>query len=163
MARRLTKVCLVGTVLMALAVPAFAQDQPQNPFTKSGPVDPVESLMGLWRVDHADGSDPTTAALMGKMMRIDRNAVASFTGGTCTNPSFTPGDGGKIAIACVGQVLATAQLDTAQPDTLNWSEGNAQLVLHRVATNADQPAGQNGGDQNSNDQGTSDQGSDDSQ
>ena len=174
MARRLTKVCLVGTALMTLAAAAFAQDQSQNPFTKPGPADPVSSVMGLWRVDHADGSDPTTAALMGKMMRIDRNAVTSFTGGTCSNPSFTPGDGGKVAIGCVGQVLATAQLDTAQPDTLNWSEGSTQLVLHRVVTNADQPVDQNAGDQtgsgdqNSKDQGNSDQdnsdqGSDDSQ
>jgi len=147
---------VVATAALVLggAAPALAQDQPQNPFAKS---DPVESLMGLWRVDHADGSDPVTAALMGKMMRIGRDAVASFTGGTCTNPSFAPGDGGKVAIACVGQVLATAQLDTAQPDTLNWSEGSTQLVLHRVATaaGADQPTDQNdvgqGGDQGSDD------------
>ena len=73
--------------------------------------------------------------MMGRIMKIDRGAVATLSGGTCSSPSFIPSADAatlRIQVSCVGQALATAQWDAATPDTVNWSESDVRVVLRRV-------------------------------
>jgi len=119
---------IAAVLLLAFAAPgiAVAQDQPA--------VDPATALTGLWRVDKVEGDYDTAAALIGRVMRIDRDAVASLTGGTCSNPGFAPDPAvGGIAVTCLGQRLATADWQAGEPDTLQWAEPNVQAVLHRIS------------------------------
>ena len=155
---------LLTAVAIALGVPclALAQDegadeeqpaaqpqdegqgQPQDPSQDpaatapaedAAPTDPVTSLQGLWRVDRVEGEAAGSGAFMGKVMRIERAAVASLTGGTCTNPGFAAsGDATAttVEISCLGQVLATAAWNPAAPDEVAWAEPKLQAVLHRI-------------------------------
>jgi hypothetical protein len=115
---------------LMLTAPAFAQDQvgPQD-LTRTT-ADPVEKLVGLWMVDKLEGAAP--AGLAGRVLRIDRQSVASLTLGTCTNPSFDE-KLGSITVNCVGQKLASATWDPQEPGTMRWSEGGFQAMLHRLS------------------------------
>ena len=141
MAKRTLTLC---ALLSAVAIPgsALAQD------------DPVTALEGLWRIDQAEVGTAEDSAI-GKVIRIDRAAVASLSGGTCANPTFVATGGQTIEIRCLGQVLATAEVDGATPDTVKWTEPNIDVVLHRIAdANA-------GGDASPNEsRGAGDEGSD---
>jgi len=132
MARRtVTRLGLTIGVLVLGANLAAAQDQvgPQD-LTRTT-ADPVDKLVGLWRVDRIDLDAPSDW-LRGRVLRIDRQSVATLTLGTCTNPSFDE-KLGSITIACVGQKLASAAWDPQAPGTIQWSEGNFQAVLRRIS------------------------------
>jgi hypothetical protein len=123
---------LIGILALA-GVPCLATAQEQvgpEDLTRST-LDPVEKLVGIWRVDKIDGSAPSDA-LQGRVLRIDRQSVATLTLGTCTNPSFAE-QLGSITVACLGQSLATAAWNPQEPGTLQWSEGSFQAVLHRLS------------------------------
>lgn len=130
----------VFALMLTVALPsaAFAQGQ-------GG--DPVDALQGLWHVDHVEGS-AANDAMSGSVLKIDRQAIASLSGGTCSSPSFTPAPGladpkqAGIDITCLGQPFASAHWNTDDLDTVDWSEPNLDVVLHRVksATTAEKPA-----------------------
>jgi hypothetical protein len=131
--RTVTSVCVVIAAITLAVAPglALAQEQvgPQD-LTRTT-ADPVEKLVGVWRVDRVEGNAPA-AGLKGHVFRIDRQSVATLTLGTCTNPGFTE-KLGSIDIGCVGQSLASAAWDPQQPGTLQWSEAGIQAVLHRIS------------------------------
>ena len=122
---------------------AQAQDQTpeQTPAQDPAPapaidraIDPAAVLSGLWQVDKVTSDHDTSASLIGRMMRIDSDAVASLTGGTCSSPGFAvEKETGAIAITCVGQILARAGWDGATPNLLHWAEPNVVAELHRVS------------------------------
>lgn len=119
-------VMLVGTPCLAIA-----QEQVGPEDLTRTTMDPVEKLVGVWRVDKIDGSAPSDS-LQGRVLRLDRQSVATLTLGTCTNPSFAE-QLGSITVACLGQSLATAEWNPQEPGTLRWSEGSFQAVLHRLS------------------------------
>jgi hypothetical protein len=123
---------LIG-VLTFIAVPclAIAQEQVGPEDLTRTTLDPVEKLVGVWRVDKIDGSAPSDS-LQGRVLRIDRQSVATLTLGTCTNPTFAE-QLGSITVACLGQSLATAAWNPQAAGTLQWSEGGLQAVLHRLS------------------------------
>jgi hypothetical protein len=112
---------ILGAFFSAVVLPgiAWAQD------------DPATKLEGLWRIDQAEVGTAEDPAI-GKVIRIDRAAVASLSGGTCANPTFVATGVQTIEIRCLGQVLATAEVDGATPDTVKWTEPNIDVVLHRI-------------------------------
>jgi hypothetical protein len=123
---------LIGILALAGApCLAVAQEQAGPEDLTRATMDPVEKLVGVWRVDKIDGSAPSDA-LQGRVLRIDRQSVATLTLGTCTNPSFAE-QLGSITIACLGQGLATTEWDPQEPGTLQWSEGSFRAVLHRLS------------------------------
>jgi len=150
---------LVAAPSMAMAQDA-SDDQGDQTETVQGdppavqgevpPMDPVEALQGLWHVDRAEGS-AADDTMVGGILKIEPQAIASLSGGTCSSPSFTavPStvDSNEIGvdITCLGQPLASARWG-ADSDTVNWSEPNLDVVLHRVKTAAEQePAGASDG------------------
>jgi hypothetical protein len=158
---RLFFALLLAAVLPTLAFAQDATDQPQDsdqaqPQTDAAsppvPADPVEALQGLWHVDHADGS-AANDTMTGSILKIDRQAIASLSGGTCSSPGFAPTPNAAdpkqvgVDITCLGQVLASARWNTDDPDTVDWSEPSLEIVLHRVksATSAAKPADENSG------------------
>jgi hypothetical protein len=112
------------------------QAQPQ-PDAAAAPAGPVETLQGLWHVDRAEGS-AANDTMVGGLLKVDRQAVASLSGGTCASPGFTPAPGTGdpkqvgVDITCLGQVLASARWNSDDPDTVDWSEPDLAVVLHRV-------------------------------
>lgn len=123
---------LIG-VLLLLGVPGLApaQDEVGPKDLTRTTMDPVEKLVGVWRVDRIDGSAPSDS-LRGRVLRIDRQSVATLTRGICSNPSFAE-QLGSIAVTCLGQDLATAAWNPQAPGTLQWSEGELHAVLHRLS------------------------------
>ncbi|MDQ7247258.1 hypothetical protein [Dongia sedimenti] len=123
---------LIG-VLLLLGVPglALAQDEVGPVDLTRATMDPVEKLVGVWRVDRIDGSAPADS-LRGRVLRIDRQSVATLTRGSCSNPSFAE-QLGSITVTCLGQDLAIAAWNPQEPGTLQWSEGGLQAVLHRLS------------------------------
>jgi len=123
---------LIGALLLA-GVPAFAwaQDQVGPQDLTRNTTDPVDRLVGLWRVDEIDGTAPSGVAA-GQVLRIDRQSVATLTQGTCSNPSFDE-ELGAINVACLGQDLAAAAWNPEQPGTLRWSEGKLHAQLSRIS------------------------------
>lgn len=123
---------VVGAIVLA-GVPCFAAAQdavgPQD-LTRST-ADPIDKLAGLWRVDRIEGGAPS-GPWQGRVLRIDRQSVTTLTLGTCTNPGFRE-QLGAIAVACLGQSLATAAWNPQAPGVLQWSEGNLQAVLRRIS------------------------------
>jgi hypothetical protein len=117
------------------------------------PVDPAAVLQGLWHVDRADGS-AANDTMVGGILKVDRQAVTSLSGGTCASPGFAaaPAAAGPkqigLDITCLGQILASARWSNDDPDTVEWREPNLDVVLHRVksATTAQQPAADSSGD-----------------
>jgi len=110
----------------------------------AAPADPVEALQGLWHVDRAEGS-AANDAMTGGILKIDRQAIASLTGGTCSSPEFATqpneseaagshANGHSVDIICLGQTLAWTSWNSDDPDTVQWNEPNLQVILHRVST-----------------------------
>jgi hypothetical protein len=123
---------LLGALLLAGAAGlATAQDEvgPQD-LTRST-ADPVEKLVGLWRVDKVEGTAPPNVAA-GQVLKIDRQSVETLTRGSCSNPSFGE-QLGSITVSCLGQDLASAAWNPEAPGTLQWSEGNLHAVLSRIS------------------------------
>jgi hypothetical protein len=128
-----------------------AQPQPEEADAPA-PTDPAEALQGLWHVDHAEGS-AANDTMVGGILKVDRQAIASLSGGTCASPSFTAATDAAdpkqvgVDITCLGQVLASARWNSDDPDTVDWSEPDLEIVLHRVksAAAADKPADASGG------------------
>lgn len=120
-----------GALLLGIPSLAVAQDQvgPQD-LTRTT-ADPIEKLVGIWQVAKIEGSAPSDS-LRGRVLRIDRQSVATLTRGTCTNPSFAE-QLGSITVSCLGQSLASAAWNPQEPGTLQWSEGGLQAVLHRIS------------------------------
>jgi len=123
----------IGLLLVLLGAPtlALAQEEVGPQDLNRTTMDPVEKLVGVWRVDQVSG-DAASHALKGRVLRIDRQSVATLTLGTCTNPSFAE-QLGSITVACVGQNLATASWNPQEPGALQWTEGGVQAVLHRLS------------------------------
>lgn len=122
-------------VLGLLAAPCLALAQEM---TTAGPkdltrsaMDPVDKITGMWQVDKVDGST-SSDTLVGTALKIDRQSVTTLESGSCTNPSFVE-QLGTIAIACVGQGLATASFDPQSPGKLQWTEGGLSASLHRIS------------------------------
>jgi hypothetical protein len=129
-----------------------AQSAPQpDPSTAPAPVDPVEGLQGLWHVDHAEGA-AANDTMTGSILKIDRQAITSLSAGTCSGPSFAPspaaGDPKQagVDITCLGQAFASARWNTDDPDTVDWSEPDLDITLHRVTAAVQKPAADGGGD-----------------
>lgn len=116
-----------------------AQPQPPAP----GAADPVDVLQGLWHVDRAEGS-AANDTMKGGILKIDRQAISSLSGGTCSSPSFAAAPGQSdpkqigIDITCLGQTFASAYWNSDDPNTVNWTEPNLAVVLHRVTSSAAQ-------------------------
>ena len=117
-------------ILPCFALAQDAQTVGPKDLTRST-ADPVDKLVGVWRVDRIDGSTPSDS-LQGRILRIDRQSVTTLTLGSCTNPSFTQ-QLGSITVTCLGQSLASAAWDPQEPGTIQWSEGSFQAVLHRIS------------------------------
>lgn len=139
----------------AQPAPAGDQSQPQqDEVTTPVSADPVETLQGLWHVDHAEGR-AANETMVGGILKIDRQAVASLSSGTCSSPGFAAEKGTDdpkqvgVDITCLGQVLASARWSSEDPDTVNWNEPDLEVVLHRVKTptTAQKPTDDNGGDE----------------
>jgi len=123
---------IIGAIVLA-GMPGLAAAQEQvgpQDLTRTT-ADPVDKLVGVWRVDKVDGNVPSDA-LRGRVLRIDRQSAATLTLGTCTNPSFAE-QLGSITVSCLGQSLASAAWNPQEPGTLQWSEGGLQAVLHRIS------------------------------
>jgi hypothetical protein len=133
MAQRVTRFGFLIGVLLLVGTPclAVAQDTVGPDDLTRTTLDPVEKLVGVWRVDRIDGSAPSDA-LQGRVLRIDRQSAATLTLGTCSNPSFAE-QLGSITVVCLGQTLATATWNPQEPGRLLWSEGGFQAVLHRIS------------------------------
>jgi hypothetical protein len=136
-------VALAGALLLAAAAdPAVAVTAktvgPQD-LTRSI-ANPLERLIGLWRVVSVEGHPPATA-LVGRRLRIDRDSAASLAHGTCTNPHFAESLG-SFTISCLGQPLGVAVWDPQRPGTIRWSEGDVEAVLRRVSGTEALPNGQ---------------------
>jgi hypothetical protein len=137
MARTLLMKFLIAAPLgMAAANGVLAQEQ--GGITKVGPEElarinsePLARVEGLWRVERVEGSAAATA-LEGHALRIDRQSVATLTGGTCTNPSFAERPG-SILVNCLGQALAAIAWNPEAPAMITWSEGSLRAVLLRVS------------------------------
>jgi hypothetical protein len=107
---------------------ALAQDQ-------NAAVDPADSLAGLWRTDHAEGSAAASVP-DGRLIKISRSSINSFTAGACTNPTFTAAREQKtvkLAIVCLGQNFADAEWSTDNADRVTWKEPDLTVSLERVA------------------------------
>jgi len=132
MAQRTVTRFLLGALLLA-GVPclALAQDQvgPQDLTRNTN--DPVDRLVGLWRVDRIDLNAPSDW-LRGRVLRIDRQSAETLTLGTCTNPSFAERLG-SITVSCLGQELASAAWNPEEPGTIQWSEGGFKARLKRIS------------------------------
>jgi len=132
MAQRTVTRPVIGALLLA-GVPWIASAQEAvgpHDLTRST-ADPVEKLVGLWRVDSVAPGAPS-GVVAGQMLRIDRQSVATLTLGTCSNPGFDE-KLGAITVSCLGQDLAAAAWDPQVPGTLHWSEGALQAVLSRIS------------------------------
>jgi hypothetical protein len=167
---------LLFALVLAAALPSLAraQDDTQNQTdteqaqpqadeaAPAEPADPIEAVQGLWHVDQVEGS-AANETTTGSILKVDRQAIASLSGGTCASPGFTAAPDAVdpkqvgVDITCLGQVLASARWNTDDPDTVIWSEPNLDIVLHRVktATTAQKPAS-NDGDSTNDDSGEGD-------
>lgn len=107
--------------------------------------DPVAWIEGLWQVDSlvgvADATITETAAkgFVGRLVHLQRSAVANLSGDSCASPDFRvlPGSTAiaRIEIACLGNVMV--ELSWAQGvarAALTWTERGASFSLKRVAT-----------------------------
>ena len=122
---------VIGALMLCAPCLAAAQEQvgPQD-LTRSTK-DPVEKLVGLWRVEKID-ERLSSDALKGRVLRIDRQSVGTLTLGTCTNPGFTE-QLGSITVTCLGQDLAAAAWDPDAPGTIEWTERDLRFVLRRIS------------------------------
>ncbi|HVZ01337.1 MAG TPA: hypothetical protein VHA35_17645 [Dongiaceae bacterium] len=168
----MTALRLLFALMLTAAVPSLAgaQDaadqadgdqappQQQDAASAPAPADPVEALQGLWHVDRAEGG-AASETMVGGILKIDRQAVASLSGGTCSSPGFAAAPGSTdpeqvgVDITCLGWVLASARWSRDDPDEVSWSEPDLDVVLHRVksAATAQQPADDGVGDDGAGD------------
>ncbi len=121
---------LLGAFLLVPCL-ASAQDQVGPQDLTRNTTDPVDRLVGLWRVERVEGEAAANVG-SGQVLRIDRQSVATLTQGTCSNPSFEP-ELGAITVACLGQDLASAAWNPEQPGSLYWVEGSLQVELSRIS------------------------------
>lgn len=131
---------LFFAVMLTAALPILAQAQ------DAPPADPMQVVQGIWRVDRVEGN-AATDAVMGSIIKVERQAIASFANGTCSSPGFTPTRDPSdpkqqgVDITCLGQVMVAARWNTDDPGTMAWSERDLELTLHRVTSaSAPQPA-----------------------
>jgi hypothetical protein len=131
--RTVTRLRAVIGAMVLLAAPglAAAQDQVGPEDLTRSTADPVEKLVGLWRVDRIDAR-LSSDALTGRTLRIDRQSVATLTLGSCTNPSFVE-QLGSITVTCLGQDLATVAWNPQEPGMIDWSERDLRFVLRRIS------------------------------
>jgi hypothetical protein len=132
MAQRTVIRLLLGAWLL-IAVPCLASGQDQvgpSDLTRDTR-DPVDRLVGLWRVDRIE-LDAKSDGLRGRVLRIDRQAVETLTLGTCTNPGFVE-QLGSIAVSCLGRELATAAWNPEEPGMIQWSEAGFKARLKRIS------------------------------
>ena len=121
---------LIGAAMLACApCLASAQDEAGPQDLTRTTADPVEKLVGLWRVVAVEG---TATSAVGQVLRIDRHSVATLTQGTCSNPGFDE-KLGSLTVACLGQNLASAAWNPQEPGMLQWSEGKLQAKLSRIS------------------------------
>ena len=122
---------VIGAILLGVPCLAVAQEQvgPQD-LTRTT-ADPVEKLVGLWRVAKID-ERLSSDALLGQVLRIDRQSAGTLTLGNCTNPGFTE-QLGSITVTCLGQNLATAAWNPQEPGTIEWSERDLHFLLRRIS------------------------------
>jgi hypothetical protein len=122
----------IGAMLLIVApCLALAQEQVGPDDLTRSTMDPVEKLVGLWRVDKLD-ERLSSDALKARTLRIDRQSVATLTLGTCTNPTFVE-QLGSITVTCLGQDLATVAWNPEEPGTIQWTERGLQMVLRRIS------------------------------
>ena len=132
MARRtVTRLGLLIGAIALCGTPCLAQEQVGPQDLTRDTADPVDKLVGLWRVDKVDPNAPSDS-LRGRVLKIDRQSVATLTLGTCTNPSFDE-KLGTITVACLGQDLASAAWNPQEPGMIEWTEGGFKAVLHRIS------------------------------
>jgi hypothetical protein len=129
--RTLMRFLLSAFLLASAPCIASAQDQVGPQDLTRNTSDPVDRLVGLWRVDRIDLDAPSDW-LRGRVLRIDRQAVETLTLGTCTNPSFAE-QLGAITVSCLGQDLASAAWNPEEPGRLQWSEGGFKARLNRLS------------------------------
>jgi len=161
----MTTLRFLFALVLAIALPSLAvaqdatqdqsqdQAQPQQDDASAPAVaDPIDALQGLWHVDRAEGS-AANDAMTGGVLKIDRQAIASLSGGTCSSPSLVPAPGAAdpkqvgVEITCLGVAFASAHWNNDDPNTVDWSEPNLEVVLHRVTSaTAQKPADDSGGD-----------------
>ena len=130
--RKMTRLGFAMGALM-LCAPGIAAAQEQvgpEDLTRST-ADPVDKLVGLWRVEKID-ERLSSDALQGRVLRIDRQSVVTLTLGTCANPGFTE-QLGSITVTCLGQDLATAAWNPDAPGTIEWTERGFLTVLRRIS------------------------------
>ena len=111
----------------------------------AGAVDPVDWVQGLWQVDRLVGvsggtlTEPAAKGFVGRLILLQRSAVASLAGESCAGPDFRvlAGDAAmtRLDIACLGNTLVELawQRGAATP-TITWIERGATFRLKRVAT-----------------------------
>jgi hypothetical protein len=132
MAQRTVTRFLLGALMLAGGpCLALAQDQVGPKDLTRNTADPVDRLVGLWRVDRIDLDAPSDW-LRGRVLRIDRQTVETLTLGTCTNPSFAE-QLGSITVSCLGQGLASAAWNPQAPGTIQWSEAGFKARLKRIS------------------------------
>jgi uncharacterized protein len=111
----------------------------------AGGDDPVAWVEGLWQVDDllgvADASLTESAAkgFVGKLVHLQRSAVANLSGDSCSGPDFRvlPGSTAitRLEITCLGTTLVELSWNQgAATRTITWTERGASFSLKRVAT-----------------------------
>ncbi len=110
---------------------ASAQDQVGPQDLTRNTADPVDRLVGLWRVERVEG-EAAAGVGSGQVLRIDRQSVATLTQGICSNPSFAE-NLGAITVICLGRDLASAAWNPEQPGSLFWAEGGVRAELSRIS------------------------------
>jgi hypothetical protein len=126
------RLCLVlGAIILGAPCLAMAQEQVGPEDLTRSTADPVEKLVGLWRVEKLD-ERLSSDALLGRVLRVDRQSVATLTLGTCTNPGFAE-QLGSITVSCLGRDLATVAWNPQEPGKIEWSERDLRFVLRRMS------------------------------
>ena len=122
---------VIGALLLSAPSFVVAQEQAGPEDLTRSTADPVDKLVGLWRVEKID-ERLSSDALQGRVLRIDRQSVVTLTLGTCANPGFTE-QLGSITVTCLGQDLATAAWNPDAPGTIEWTERGFLTVLRRIS------------------------------
>jgi uncharacterized protein len=111
----------------------------------AGAEDPVAWVEGLWQVDDllgvADASLTESAAkgFVGRLVHVQRSAIANLSGDSCSGPNFRvlPGSTAitRLEITCLGTTLVELSWNQgAATRTITWTERGASFSLKRVAT-----------------------------
>lgn len=111
----------------------------------AGATDPVAWVEGLWQVDGLVGAADTTLSpaavkgFIGRLVRLQRNAVTNLSGDSCASPDFRVLPAGtaitRIDVTCLGTTLVSLSWPSgAATQTVTWTERGASFSLKRVAT-----------------------------